>query len=260
MAINHRVVDIIVPNRSAKKTKATLEIVPIDPANVEGLAFEGGELKVRRYGLTAALCGSPKSTPVKQKLTIALEPFQDGSVRAIIATNDPPKGNAITAFAVTDTRGRKVVGGVTIICTSPQYPTDLPAGPDPANPCPLVLAADLTTVAPGADPQSPATPGVIDTRHPQDLVAIVENPSQKTLINTVIWLEHMDQSGVSAEAKVWHLGTIEPKGQFLATWEVDGRDASPGEWEATFIVGSDNFDLLRLRAGFRVLPRQNSDG
>ena len=255
MAITYRVVDIIVPNRSSQKAKATLAIAPVDPAKLEGVAFEGAALKVGTYGLTTAMCGNPKSTAVQQKLRIALEPFQEVTVRAIIETNDPPKGKAIAAFAVTETRGRAVTGGVTIVCTSPKYPADLPSAPDPANPCPIVLAARLAAVDPGVDPRSSSAPGVIDTKHPQDLVALVENPARTTLTNAVMWLEHMDQSGVTSVPRVWHLGTIEPKGRFWATWEVDGRSASPGQWEATFIVGSDNYDPVRLRAGFKILPR-----
>lgn len=255
MAITYRVVDIIVPNRNSKKAKANLAIIPIDPAKLEGVAFEAAALKVRSYGLTTSMCGDLKTTTVQQHLTITLEPFQEVTVRAIIETTNPRKGKAIAAFVVTETRSRKVTGGVTIVCTSPQYPADLPSAPDPANPCPIILAAGLTAVDPGVDPRSSTTPGVINTKHPQDLVALVENPARKTLTNAVMWLEHMDRSGVISTPRVWHLGTIEPKGQFWATWEVDGRGASSGQWEASFIVSSDNFDPIRLRAGFSVLPR-----
>lgn len=255
MATASRIVDIIVPNRSTKKVRATLTIAPTDPARLDGLAFEGAPLETENYGLTTEMCGDPNSRKLQKKLTVTLEPFQDVTVRAVIMTNDPAKGKAIAAFAVSETRGRKLTGGVTIVCTSPQYPSDLPAAPDPAKPCPIMLAASLAVVDPGSDPSSASSPGVIDTKHPQDLVAVIENPKRKTLTNAVMWLEHLDQSGVTAEPKVWNIGTIEPKGRFWATWEVDGRGASPGRWEATFVVGSDNYDPVRIRAAFTVLPR-----
>ena len=248
MTVNYRVVDIIVPNRTPHAVEATLEIAPVDPATLEGVAFEADALKVEAYGLTAEMCGDVKTIKTQRHLTRALDPFQEVSVRAIIETDDPPTGKAIAAFQMTDTRAGVVMGGVTIVCTSPRYPSNLPSAPGPANPCPLVLGGGLAAY-PGADP------GVIDTRHPQDLVALVENPSRATLNNALIWLEHLDQSGVRWEPRVWYLGTMEPKARFWATFAVDGRGSNPGQWEASFVVASDKFDPVRLRAGFRILPR-----
>ncbi len=201
------------------------------------------------------MCGDAKTAKAQRHLTLALDPFQEVSVRAIIETKDPAKGKAIAAFQMTDTRDGVVAGGVTIVCTSPPYPSDLPSALGPGNPCPLVLGVGLAAVDPGTGPRSSANPGVIDTRHPQDVVAMVENLSRATLNNALIWLEHMDQSGVAWKSRVWHLGTMEPKAQFWATFAVDGRGSNPGQWEASFVVAADKFDPVRLRADFRIAPR-----
>src|SRR5690242_6474936 len=129
MATNHRVVNIIVPNRTPKAVKAALTIAPTDPKKLEGVLYEGSALEVGTYGLTAAMCGDPGKIKVQEKLTISLNPFQEVSVRAIIETHDPSKGNAIAVFQVHDTRNGVVVGGVTIVCTTPEYPSDFPSAP-----------------------------------------------------------------------------------------------------------------------------------
>jgi hypothetical protein len=255
MTVNYRVVDIIVPNRTPHSVKAALEIASVDPAKLEGVRSEAAALKVRAYGLTAEMCGDAKNIKTQRHLALAVAPFQEVNVRVIIETDDPSTGKAIAAFQMTDTRAGVLTGGVTIVCTSPRYPSDLPPMPGPSNPCPLILGAGLTAIDPGTDPRSPANPGIIDTRHPQDLVALVENPSRATLKNALMWLEHMDQSGVRWESRVWHLGAMEHKARFWATFAVDGRGSNPGQWEASFVVASDNFDPVRLRAGFRILPR-----
>jgi hypothetical protein len=141
-----------------------LEIAPLDPAKLESVNFKGAALKVGTFGLTAEMCGDAKTAKAQRHLTLALDPFQEVSVRAIIETKDPAKGKAIAAFQMTDTRDGVVAGGVTIVCTSPPYPSDLPSALGPGNPCPLVLGVGLAAVDPGTDPRSSANPGVIDTR------------------------------------------------------------------------------------------------
>jgi hypothetical protein len=258
MAIRYRVVDIIVPNRTPRKVKATLTITPTDPAQLDGVQLEDCQLlKVLAYGLTRDPCAKPAVVETTEKLTFQIGAFQDTLVRAVIKLQEPPRHQrAVAAFHVTDTRNRAVIGGVTIVCSSPAYPGRLPAAPEPMNPCPLIIAADLICVDPGADPRSAnGQPGVIDTTRPQEMVVLVENAGSQDLTNTSVYLEHTGGSDVLVVPRVWHIGTIEPGGQFWATWEVDARTAVLGTHEATFVAQSDNYEPIRLRAKFEIRPR-----
>jgi hypothetical protein len=258
MTISYRVVDITVPNRTSRKVKATLVIAPTDPAKLDGVHLENSKLlEVLAYGLTEDICAKPEAVETKEKFTLQIDAFQDILVRAVIKVQEPPKRqHAVAAFHVTDIRDRVVIGGVTIVCSSPEYPANLPAAPDPTNPCPLILAADLTCVDPGADPRSTTSkPGVIDTTKPQDIVVLVENTGPRSLTNTTVHLEHTSGSNVLTVPRVWHVGTIEPGGRFWATWEVDARTAVPGIHEATFVAQSDNYEPVRLRAKFEIRSR-----
>jgi hypothetical protein len=238
--------------------KATLAIAPTDPAKLDGVHLKDSRLlKVLAYGLTTDICAKANAVQTTKKLTVQIEAFQDILVRAVIKVQEPSKRqHAVAAFQVTDIRNRVVVGGVTIVCSSPDYPASLPAASDPANPCPLVLAAPLACVDPGADPRSTTgKPGVIDTAKPQDMVVLVENAGQKTITNTTLHLEHTGGSNVLAIPRVWHIGTVEPGGRFWATWEVDARTAVPGKHEATFVAQCDDYEPVRLRAKFEIRPR-----
>lgn len=259
MPITYRVVDIVVPNRTSRKVKATLAIAPTDPAKLDGVHLEKSQLlKVLAYGLTRDICAKADSVQETEKLTLQIDAFEDILVRAVIKVQEPSKHqHAVAAFQVSDIRKRNVVGGVTIVCTSPEYPASLPSAPDPANPCPLILAAELTCVDPGADPSSTTgQPSVIDTTKPQDMVVLVENAGPRDLTNTTMHLEHTSNSNVLAIPRVWHLGTIEPGGRFWATWEIDARTAVPGKHEVTFVAQSDNYEPVRLRANFEIRPRR----
>lgn len=257
MTMSHRVVDIIVPNRTSRKAAVTLRITRTDPAQLEGLKLEGGQMEVGRFGLTEDMCSDVSRILLLQELTIQLDPYQDVVVRAVVEIREPTKGrSAVAAFYVTDTRTGGVTGGVTVVCTSPAYPTRLPSAPDPMNLCPLFLATDLFCVDPAIDPGfAGGVPGLIETSRPQDLVALVENSGPKDLTNTTLYLEHTDNSGVNFVPRVWHIGNVNPGGRFWATWAVDARGAQPGKYEATFVAQSDQYEPIRLRAGFRIRAR-----
>lgn len=177
MPLRQRPVDINVPNATAKPVTAILTVEPLDPRDLEGVDFEGCPLTARRFGLMRDLCGDPRQARPQKRLSVRLGPFEETTVRVLVETQEPPKGRrALAAFRVTDRCGKKVAGGVTVVCTSPPYGTSLPSAPDPANPCPLALAVPLYCVDPGTDPSKTLTPpGTIDPRHPRDLVAVIEN-------------------------------------------------------------------------------------
>lgn len=254
MPTSYRVVEIIVPNHTPNKVKAELAITRIDPGQVPGLHLDAGRMDVGAFGLTPNLCGDVATTRPRAKISVTLDSYQDTAVRVIVTVREPPKGKQVAAaFQVSDTRNGAVVGGVTVVCTTPPYPKDLPSAAGPKNPCPLVLARDIFCVDPGADPRSVSGPsGVISNTHPQDLVALVANDGKTDLTSTTLCLEHTDSSGVTVAPQVWHLGTVEPGGQFWATWAVDARQAIPGQYSATFVAQSDGFDPVRLRGQFRI--------
>jgi hypothetical protein len=257
MTTTYRVVDIVVPNRSSNKVKVTVAISPTDPAMLEGIEMEDNKLlKILSYGLTQDICTRVERVRTQEKLNLQIDEFQDVLVRAIITVQEPSKRTrARAAFQITDTRNGTVAGGVTIICSSPQFPTDLPSAAGPTNPCPLFIAAELTCVDPGADPRlTVGQPGIIDTTKPQDLVVLIENGGPKELTNALVCLEHTSDSNVLAVPLAWHIGTIEPGGRFWATWEVDARTALPGNYEATFVAQCDDYEPVRLSAKFAIRP------
>lgn len=260
MPLRQRLVDINVPNATAKPVTAILTVEPLDPRDLEGVDFEGCPLTVRRFGLTRDLCGDPRRSRPQKRLSVRLGPFEETTIRVLIETQEPPKGRrALAAFRVTDRRGKKVAGGVTVVCTSPPYGTSLPSAPDPANPCPLALAAPLYCVDPGTDPSKTLTPpGTIDPRHPRDLVAVIENTGPDPVRNASVYLEHAGTSGLEVTPRVWHLGDIEPGGHFWATWRVNAAPARTGRHEATFVAQGEPHEPVRLRARFRV-SAQGSD-
>ncbi len=256
MPTRRRSVDFIVPNRTPNRVEALLTITQTDPAQLDGLVLKGDELKLAAFGLTEDVCHDVEPKQLDQRLVVRLEAYEDRVVRASIDTVEPPGVSVVAAFYVSDTRAGALSGGITIVCTSPDYPKDLPSAPNPANPCPLVLAADLTCVDLGGDPGSPrGLPGVIEASRPQDLVVLVENAGPKDLTHALLYLEHTDNSGMTVVPPVWHLGTVEPGGRFWATCEIDARSAKPGDYEAVFVARSDHHEPTRLRARYRIPAR-----
>jgi hypothetical protein len=258
MPVTYRIVDIIVPNRASRKVKAVLLIEPADAGKLDGLSLEGRKpLKVLAFGLTTDRCAKTATVKTARKLTLEIEPWQDVLVRAVIKVQEPPKKiPAVAAFRISDTRSKAVVGGVTVVCSSPQYPDKLPSAPDPKNPCPLNFGGDLACVDPGADPRSgTGTPGVIETTKIRDLVVPIVNDGPKPITNATLHLEHTGGSNVQAISRVWHIGTVEPGGRFWATWEIDARSAVAGKYEASFVAQCDSYEPVRIRAGFEIRPR-----
>jgi hypothetical protein len=248
--------DIIVPNISNNSVQATLRIAEIDPYQIAGLTLDGKEqLEVSAFGLSEDRCR--KVAVDDRKLSITLSKYTDTVIRAVIETVNPAAGvAAAAAFNVTDERNGALAGGVTIVCTTPPYPNDLPPAPDPDDPCPLALGAALRFVAPSDDPsgQDIYPAGSLTPTQPRDLVARVRNEGQKDIQDTLLYLEHAG-AGLSITPKVWHLGTIEPGGEFWATWTVDAAQAEPGEYEAVFVAQSAGESPTRLRGSYKVLPR-----
>jgi hypothetical protein len=256
-----RTLDIRLINREGRDVVATLRISRMDPsAEMPGRAFEAGELEVERYGLTVDLCSQEDA--YEPTIEVTLPRFSDRTVRAVVVSAEPGDGSRrVATFNVTDEREGEVVGGVGIICASPDYPSDLPSAPPPENPCPLALAAELTSVEAGADPSASPTvaAGVVEGSRPQDLVALVENKGRKKLSDTVLYLEHVGTSGVTYVPNASHIGEVEPGGQFWATWRIDPRRTGSGRYEASLVAWSKGYDSVRIHADYKVVRSDESN-
>lgn len=254
MTPHRRIVDVSVPNATDVPVAALVRIAPTT-VGIKGLGFDRHRtLKASAYGLSTDLCERAAAESLPRELKLEIGPYDTAVVRVIVETMDPEDGTpAYTAFAVTDTRGGTVVGGVTVVAaTAP--PLDV-ANPPPRDPCPLTIADGIYTVEMGASPANRSTPGTVPTDRPRQLVAPVVNTTTEVLKDAVVYLEHLDASDVAFEPVTWTLGNMEPGAMFWATWTVDARNARPGEYEASVVVLDDGHEAIRLRPRFRVTPR-----
>ena len=251
---HRREAEIAVPNRTGAAVVSEIHIAPAK-AGLEGLNFgEAGELHVVGYGLSTNRCEKVPAGKLPHDLTLKLAPWDLAFVRVVIETVDPPHGApAIAPFSVTDTRGGKLTGGVTVVAST-IAPIDT-GNPAPRNPCPLQLAGDAYSVELGDSPDQKGPP-VIPNDRPRQFVAPITNPTNAPLKKAVAYLEHLDSSGVVFEPVTWTIGNMDPGDTFWATWTVDARGALASAYEASIVVRDDDHEPIRIRAAFRVTSRR----
>ena len=254
MRTRKRLLDVFVPNATSREMIASLVVRPVDPSSVEGLlpvvSEYGRPLEYVSFGISdPETDGTPQA-----ELQLSLGPFQDKIVRFQIETIEPEEGQtAIAAFQLADYRGGTLVGGVTVVCTTPPYFTEIASSRDPENACPLVLTTeDLTFAYTGTSPEQTVNVKDIQPEKSLSIVAVVENPGKDTVTGASVYIEHLGRSNVGVEGKVWNIGTIEPGQRFWAMWQVDASNVNPGHHEASFIFRGDGYSPIRRRGRFLI--------
>lgn len=261
MSTKIRVVDVVVPNGTALPVIAHLRLEAVDPMAIDGLLAGRRDLsgrfsrrlEVLSCGLTTD-CGESEAITGARSLALPLGPFEDKVIRVHVETYEPLEGEGgLAAFQLSDSRNGNIVGGVAVICSTPEYPSELPPERESENACPLELSApELTFAYSGANLPDPVKPEVAEPNMRLALVAVFSNRSDMMLSEASVYLEHLSRSNVSAEPKVWNVGTMAPGQEVWLSWDVDHRHALPGNHEATFVVRSKGHAPVRRRAVFSV--------
>ena len=174
---HRRIVDVAVPNTTAAPVVALIRIAPSN-VGLDSLRFEEHkDLAVTGYGLSTDPCERAAAASLPRELKLEVGAYDTVFVRVVVETLDPAGAEpARAAFAVTDTRDGRVVGGVTVVAaTAP--PLDV-ENPTPKNPCPLEIAGGLYTVELGDSPASKSPRATVPNDRPRQLVAPITNATE----------------------------------------------------------------------------------
>src|SRR5262249_4064399 len=109
------------------------------------------------------------------------------------------------AMKLVDRRGGEVVGGVTLLIVEGGLP-DPPIQPLPAkNPCPMVLGEELYWLPSALPVWAERFEGAVPPGSEVKLVAWITNPTETTLENATVYLEHLGGADAEFQPATWNL-------------------------------------------------------
>ncbi len=236
---------ISVPNPTQRADVVELELAPVTtPLHGTGLALPEGRLHVEHAGISLDPCDAAGH----RTLQVTLEPFSSVTVTAVVTTTPDPKGGAAT-FHLVDRRRKRVVGGVTFVCTDPPLLAAPAQSISVLHPCPVTLAATPYAVAPNADPSKPPPQTAVTLGIACDFVAPLINRTKAALHEVQAYLEHLGGSDAAFTPIIWNIGTLVPEEQiFYATWPLRPIGEKTGVFKASVVVSSRRTDPTRLQA------------
>ncbi len=239
---------ISVPNPTERAEAVELELAAVTtPLHGTGLALPEGRLHVEHAGISLDPCDAAGH----RTLQVTLQPFSSVTVTALVTTTPAPTGAA--TFQLVDRRRKRVVGGVTLVCTDPPLVALPPQAISIVHPCPVTFAANPYAVAANADPSKPPPQPDVTLGIACDFVAPLINRTKASLHNVQAYLEHLGGSDAAFTPIVWNIGTLAPEEQiFYATWPVRPAGVKTGVFKASVVVSSDRTDPTRLQAPLSI--------
>jgi hypothetical protein len=245
--------EVNVPNPTPQNVSVQLRLDPARPSDLSWLPREWQRLDLQ--GVNTCITLDPCIEEGKTDLQLKLEPFASVDVHIVVNTV-PSKKPSVAAFHLVDRRQGKDMGGVLLVCTDPPFAEPRSQVVSTAKPCPAVLAKDIYAIRPGDDPSKSSRAKTILAGDTVELVAQITNPTDKSIKDAKIYLEHLGVSNAAFMPGTWNMGTLAKGDVFYATWPIRTTAWQVGSFNACLVVVSQGMDPVRLNGTFKLAPRQ----
>jgi hypothetical protein len=238
-----------VPNPSPKPVLVTLRLTPVKPGGGRApLDVPDGPIEVGHVGLTLEPCGKGEDG----QLDVKLEPLASVNVHVVVEVNASGRGGS-AAFRLSDERGGRVVGGVTLVCVDRAAPEHAGVVVPSPNPCPVTLAGAAHFGQLGGDPAKAANDS-LTVGTTMELVVPVTNPTGAVLPDACVYLEHLGASAATFRPRTWNLGRFQPNETFFGAWDVSALGVTAGIFRASLVALCDAHEPVRLQLPFKLGP------